>query len=105
MTLTDEVIWDLLDEALQKLGTDPDKIARTFEARGHTGRPGIACDCPMAHYLESELGDVSPIVLTTRIDVRGCHRHVITIQPTAAVTTFVRRFDTGHYPALVRAAA
>src|SRR4051812_9702205 len=101
--LADEIIWDLLDEAVSALGDTAEGVAKTLRSRNFTGRPGIAADCPIAHYLEACLGNVDPHVLATRIDVAGTAGHRIVVTPTPAVLAFVDAFDHGRYPDLVRA--
>lgn len=92
-----------------ELGTSAPEVARTLEHAGARGYRMSTEDCPVANYLSAVMGvdpKVSSVSVTNHrlvIHVSG-HRIVPTVRIMLppAVRQFVRGFDTGAYPTLLK---
>jgi hypothetical protein len=88
--------------ALHALGATADDVANTLELGGWSGRPGDACNCPIAQYLVDMIPDATSAAVSESAatvfltDARTAE----TVMP-AGAAAFVDRFDDGAYPYLV----
>jgi hypothetical protein len=94
-------------EALTDLGSTPEQVAATLQAKGIKGKCLAADTCPIAMYINSILPNktkcrVGGVVInfydTSFID-RGRWKSSITI--TTTIVEFISKFDTGSYPELI----
>jgi hypothetical protein len=85
-------------QALAKLGTRPDKIARQLEKLGCKGQPGMLY-CPLARYLQpfGEAVAKQDEIIIISPDFVVSHR----LKTTPSLQTFMLRFDLGKYPFLI----
>ena len=89
---------------LVELGRTADEVAAALEAQGVTGYKRDQYHCPLCHWLEAQ-GVSAPAVAPSESGLRWAYGgRFYSMQPAdvpEAITTFTRRFDHGHYPALV----
>ncbi len=81
------------------------RLADYLAAWGETGEPRVACACVLANHLWRRLGVAVEISYRRSgnpllLEVLDEHASPLAAVP-APLATFVRRFDAGHYPALV----
>lgn len=83
---------------LMNLGDTSAEVAGNLRSGGFTGIPDDSCNCPVARFLQRELGTVSVTV--------GSQAHIEDedekngVDLPKAVTDFVNNFDDGDYPEL-----
>lgn len=100
-----------LSEALAALGDTEHQVAAALAAHGCLGRPGDACRCPIARYLELAMpcgypaDDCGPAVEVEEGQVRVRVQDVgwISVPAPPPVGRFVNQFDWGAHGELVRA--
>ena len=85
-----------------RLSNRPDKIARQLQQLGLSGIPRTL-DCPLARFLENESGQYANVFHGTawfcpKGDGGEIHERPLTL----GEAEFVKRFDSGSYPYLVR---
>ncbi|XVV14418.1 hypothetical protein ACQP2X_08765 [Actinoplanes sp. CA-131856] len=91
----------IAERALCALGTTHQQVAASLAAAGHTGRPDVAADCPIARYLlatDPRLACVTVLDDAARLDTADEYARVSLPDP---VLAFVARFDLGRYPHLI----
>jgi hypothetical protein len=74
-----------------------DNVAEFLRSQGITGKPELAKACPVARYLEKQVG--APVFVlgsTARFVMSGRATHL-----PRAVEKFVTAFDMGEYPDLI----
>ena len=89
-----------IENALNKLGDDPNIMAKELEKLGITGYPGKIESCPIANYLNSCFKDnvfyiKAEYILTSHKDNPLEENKIIT---PGYVERFISRFDRGVYP-------
>jgi hypothetical protein len=89
-------------EVLDRLGKNADQVAESLNVAGITGRPADPCECAVSRYLES-LGFESVAVMNSEFGYSvETSEDFHTIGDEGPVADFIRAFDDGQYPHLVR---
>ena len=89
-----------LEQALAELPDTADDIAVYLTQRGHRGRRGSPCRCPLAAYFCAACGTLDVIVGRDAIFV-GSGGAVVDALTPEGVGKFMRRFDMGEWLELV----
>lgn len=92
-----------LAQALVELPDTADGIAEYLAERGHRGRRGSACRCPLASYFCAACGTPDITVGPNTIFV-GSDELCVEAPTPEALFKFMRRFDKGEWPELVAVA-
>jgi hypothetical protein len=87
---------DRLLAALAALPTEPDEIARVFTELGIKGTRGSIYSCPVANYLNAEVGRSDISVGSSAYGGDGWW-----VSLPKHVQQFVGRFDCGEHPELI----
>lgn len=103
--------WATADvaEFLDCLGATPSAVAATLEALGVKGRPGTACECPIARAVAR--GFNADVAFATKSNVSAWLTQpdgpdaqplpTLGCETPDPVAQFIERFDDGRYPYLV----
>jgi hypothetical protein len=98
---------DEIEEALAALPTTPDDIAYVLGELGITGLAHAACQCPIANYLGAEIKDPGAHIAVSANEICLFHEAdgddgwSTTVPLPKHISSFVTRFDTGRYEALL----
>lgn len=87
-------------EALDKLGSTADKIAKNLLALKIKGRPVQASYCPIAIYLK-KCGFVGAGISQNGIDFYDGDKLAAPLATPKPVANFITKFDSGNYPDLI----
>jgi hypothetical protein len=100
--LTESSLAQQVTTALVGLGESGQAVADRLLAGGHLGHPTICTACPIAAFLIATIPNLDmAYVAGDEVGVRSGAVYALDIPLPGAVSDFVRRFDTGAYPALI----
>jgi len=95
-----------LNNFLRDLGSSELEVAQRLILEGVRGVPNHTDDCAVAAYLHAVLGpdeQVESVMVTGRfVVVYRRRRRAILVPLPEPVRAFIRGFDKGHYPTLIR---
>lgn len=90
-----------VNQALAKLPRDVFDIADFLLASGVRGRRNSACDCPIAHFIASQLPGATVTVSEVVVSVRFPNTPLSVVVPTPfRVSDFIQHFDARRFPRL-----
>lgn len=91
----------IITAALARLGNTSEEVAESLKVKGHKGYRRVGGSCPLANYLNSELGDGNGFsVGFCFTELYNSGRVLAEVTHSPQIKGFVNQFDDGMFPEL-----